>query len=129
MTTYRVDELEGQRLADAVALAEGFVSLHNWWRTPDGFEIDKAEWRPDENAGQGAPIIFSENIALLPPGFPDLFEKGWTACVDPGVDGDGDFAYGYDSNHKPLLSTGPTPLVAGLRCWLLLKAGETVELP
>jgi hypothetical protein len=126
MATYKVDELEGQSLADAVALAAGFVSLHYLWRTPDGFEIDKAEWRPDENDAQGGRIIDRERIATM------FLQGQWRAWMPTAGDMDGyDLEYCFfDQTVEQAHGSGPTRRVAAMRAFVKRRLNsDTVELP
>ena len=80
--------------------------------TPKG----KRSWyiyTPSTNWAQGGPIIEREKIAVLP----DEFSSGWEAhtCHFDGQDED--------------LSKGPTPLIAAMRCYVVAKWNDEVEIP
>lgn len=112
MTTYRVDELEAGPLLDAAVAKALGAYLPACTFGPPPYSKDLR---------LGMPLLFAENIALLPPGFPDCRYVQWHACTNPYIATDGEWA-------PDLYTEGPTPLVAGLRCWLRLKVGEEIEL-
>ncbi len=64
-------------------------------------------WKPSTGWPQGGPIIEREEIAV----WPDQ-EGGWWARITADED-----------------YTGPTPLVAAMRCYVASKLGEEVEVP
>lgn len=106
----KVAGLEGALLDAAVALAED--------RTPD---LRLAGWRlesfvPSTNWQQGGPIIERERIWLA-------FEK------DDGEGGSGWVATWGASVEDHLHATGPTPLIAAMRAFVVSKFGDEIALP
>ena len=63
---------------------------------------------------QGGPIIEREGISIVQQG--DAAE--WVASV-----------YNYTEGDWHLHTTGPTPLIAAMRCYVASKFGDTVEIP
>jgi hypothetical protein len=100
----KTSELEGAALDWAVAQCEGLKD----------FDIENLCFYDDEGISfepscvwsQGGPIIEREKIALYLNG-----EDGWT-----GEDG-------------WKTSTGPTPLIAAMRCYVAMKIGDEIEIP
>ena len=69
-------------------------------------------WNPSTNWAQGGPIIERERIAV---DYRDTFDW-WVAYVNGGTDEE----YG---------CTGPTPLIAAMRCYVASTLGDDVEIP
>jgi hypothetical protein len=98
----KTSELTGAALDWAVAICE-----HNVGWEPEGEDRDyySTDW------AQGGPIIEREKVSL--------FEgvNDWTA--KPSID-------------HPLWDkrwTGPTPLIAAMRCYVVSKLGDEIEIP
>ena len=72
----------------------------------------KSGWKPATDPAQGLPILEREKIDLLwePNGKPVVLARCWI-------------------EQRPYHAYGPTMLIAGLRCFLASKLGETVEVP
>jgi hypothetical protein len=112
----KTSELTGAALDWAVAKCEGKNGiLHDDGITrciviaaPSG--VYKGVWRPSINWAQGGPIIDGENISLHP--VDDI--EGWSARKVWGDKGD---------------YTGPTPLIAAMRCYVASKLGDDVDVP
>jgi len=106
-------ELIGPALDWAVAKCEGVKWDPLWKRftVPDpqnaALSID---FTPSTDWSQGGPIIDRENIGTWPP---DDAHPHWTAGM-AGV---------------MQAMTGPTPLVAAMRCYVASKLGDEVEIP
>jgi len=60
---------------------------------------------------QGGPIIGREKIALR-----NWLETGWQADT---------WNFRFDEHH----ASGPTPLIAAMRCYVAIKLGEEVDIP
>lgn len=117
MTTYNVNELEGEALRLAVARAEGFRvdreddegSWCVWF--PVGHRqypcrsVTQHGWRPDVDWADGGPIIERERLELRADA-----GGGWN-CMGNGTYGD-----------------GPTPLIAAMRAFVTSKFGETIDI-
>jgi hypothetical protein len=108
----KTSELEGAALDWAVALIE-----HPEWKEQGFLEVfphdlsfeDGAAhitYTPSTDWSQGGPIIEREKIALYLNG-----DDGWT---------------GEDGWKR---ATGPTPLIAAMRCYVAMKLGDEVEIP
>jgi hypothetical protein len=96
----KTNELTGAALDWAVAKCEGL--LHD-----DGTVSDY--WQPSELWEQGGPIIEREKL--------DVFCSGqiWDAST------------GDRGNNS--IQSGPTPLIAAMRCYVASKMGDEVEVP
>lgn len=102
-------ELAGVALDWEVARCEGL--LDKWGVcAPVGF-------RPSSNWLQGGPIIEREIVELV------LCQSGsngpiyWEACA------------GLENEPGHAISVGPTPLVAAMRCYVVSKLGNEVDVP
>ncbi|PTT35472.1 hypothetical protein DBR23_23495 [Acidovorax sp. HMWF018] len=105
MTTIKTSELTGAALDWAVARAEG--------KRPSMFIFQRTGALADEhhystNWAQGGPIIEREGIATSKPN-----AKGW-------------LARSYLFTHY---TSGPTALIAAMRCRVASKLGDEVEVP
>ena len=111
----------GAALDWAVAKAEGNVQLQ--YDSREGLIIRNIlgwfPYRPSVAWQQGGPIIEREFIRLTEPEYPST--APWTAAkrqdgLLPGMNGR------YEK-------TGPTPLVAAMRCYVASKLGDEVKVP
>jgi hypothetical protein len=108
----KTTDLTGRALAWAVGLATGMeLSLYGVdpsirAREP-GLGV-YAPWDPSRYWNQGGPIIDREKIGLSYEGADE-----WEA-------------WDYDGNAP---RTGPTPLIAAMRCYVASKMGDEVEIP
>ena len=100
----KVNELTGAALDWAVAKCEGRKDNDfGWWWD---------NYKPSTDWSQGGPIIERERIGVVTS--PDdanvwigsLFEPDWK-----------------------FNRTGPTPLIAAMRCYVASKLGDTIEIP
>jgi hypothetical protein len=100
----KTSELTGAALDWAVAKCEGAPEylLDKPWRASELLEHYSTDW------SQGGPIIDRERITI----------RFWEGESD--VD-----AYKWDTPS----STGPTPLIAAMRCYVSSKLGDEVEVP
>lgn len=128
----KTSELTGAALDWAVAECEGKNGvLHDDGITrciviaaPSG--VYKGTWRPSLNWAQGGPIIERGLIHTYPrftagrtEGGSDVYQQdGWAAYVTPPA---------FWVTPRPL--TGPTPLIAAMRCLVSSKLGDEVEVP
>jgi hypothetical protein len=107
----KTSELEGAALDWAVAKCEGMLEVihdttsEELWYYDREAGSDKHFW-PTTDWSQGGPIIEREQIALYLNG-----DDGWT---------------GEDGWKR---ATGPTPLIAAMRCYVAMKLGDEVEVP
>jgi hypothetical protein len=100
----KVSELKERALDWAVTMAEN-------WAGAD-FEVKpySTDW------AQGGPIIERECIGLRGP---SIRGNAWAAFIDlSGI------SQGPQHRH-----TGPTPLIAAMRCYVASKLGDTVDIP
>ena len=96
-----VSDLTRAALDYAVAVADGRAAA--------------AHFNPSENWEQGGPIIARERIFLQAP---YLSVKLWDA-----------YTMESDTDLPCWGNTGPTPLIAAMRCYVASKLGDTVEIP
>ena len=95
-------ELQGQALDYAVAYSHGRSNL----------AIE--DYHPSTDWAQGGPIIEREGISIVEQG--DAAE--WVASL-----------YNYPEGDWHLHTTGPTPLIAAMRCYVASKLGDEIDLP
>ena len=103
----KINELQGAALDWAVAKCEGFEPFTDgisWIIDDDGAYKQLPKYSTDWS--QGGPIIERERIRLDPRGV-------WVA--------------GHDSSNDEY--SGPTPLIAAMRCYVASKLGDEVEVP
>jgi hypothetical protein len=120
----KTSELTGAALDWAVAKAEGvdgyIVNESFMTRWTDDECEDGVDYHYSTAWAQGGPIIEREGIAL------DCLRTcfvidSWVAASEMVREGD------YDS---PVIKfTGPTPLIAAMRCYVASEMGEEVEVP
>ena len=108
----KTSELTGPALDWAVAEAEGMeidgptVITGKFYRDDEGLEW-VVEWEPTTNWSQGGPIIELEGITL------DFAQaEDWAAKSST-------YQWAY----------GPTPLIAAMRCYVMSRFGEEIEIP
>lgn len=99
----KVNQLEGVALDWAVTKAEGFDS------EVDGPVWGMWKWATDW--GQGGPIIERERISVAT----DDVEP-WCGFIE-------------DGETNVLFFSGPTPLVAAMRCYVASHFGDEIEVP
>jgi hypothetical protein len=95
----RTNDLEGAALDRAVALAEG--------RTTES----QNEFAPSTNGALAGEIIDREDIWLA------QRDDQWLACI-----------YADDSYKAAHQGTGPTPLIAAMRAFVISKFGDDIDL-
>ena len=103
----KTSELSGVQLDWAVAKAEGRFDELDFEAVPPQFRGNMSystDW------SLGGPIIERERIRLDQMPYP---KELWIA--------------GHDSSHD--MVSGPTPLVAAMRCYVASKLGDEIELP
>ena len=102
-------ELTGAALDWAVAKCEG--NTNGWC----GMVISRPMsyiFRPSTVWAQGGPIIEREGISV------DRIGGAWTADISDSVGG-----------YIEHTESGPTPLIAAMRCYVASKLGDEVEIP
>lgn len=116
----KVSELEGPGLCWAVAKAEGRLGLRGLDAQSavivigrqlycTGYDGDRELYEPDCDWAQGGPIIERESIQLTP----NEDMVSWSAGLM--------FRQGFEDY------SGPTPLIAAMRCFVAYKLGSEVE--
>lgn len=102
----KTSELTDAALDWATAKAVGFCLMET-----EGYEYSdeggRKVYRPSTNWAQGGPIVEREKISV------DWDHNEWNASI-----------YG-----QPCYYSGPTPLVAAMRCYVASKLGNQVEIP
>jgi len=107
----KVSELQGAALDYMVHVAKGnSMAACSYWleKYEDEQRRDMCE-AYSTNWAQGGPIIERERITLIHD------EDIWDAQMSFGDHGYGEY--------------GPTPLIAGMRCYVASKLGDEVEVP
>ena len=95
----------------------GFT-IRGWWIS--GLAADPNKWMhlskfsPSTNWSQGGPIIEREGVSIVQEG--DAAE--WVGSV-----------YNYETEDWHLYTSGPTPLIAAMRCYVASKMGDEVDVP
>jgi hypothetical protein len=130
----QTQELIGEPLNWAVATCEGFVNLHQHqlkghYEVPtfvlamsrpdnDLHWIEFSEFNYNLDWSKGGPIIEDESISIQ--------------MAYPAEDGNPALWYAAAFSHcveAPAHAHGPTPLVAAMRCYVLSKLGDVVDVP
>jgi len=121
-------ELKGPQLDWAVAVCEGwepYVQAYNN-ALPKMYMIkcEKSLSHPcfSRDWSQGGPIIDREKISIL-------HHNGFITNATPIWDAMKEFEYDGMEIHMTHAYTGPTPLIAAMRCYVASKLGEEVEIP
>jgi len=112
----KTSELTGAALDWAVAKCEG----HNVFIKHAPVQVmytpeRKRSWyiyRPSTNWAQGGPIIEREGISV------DRMGGAWTADITDSVGG-----------YIELTESGPTPLIAAMRCYVASQMGDNIDIP
>ena len=111
----KTSELQGAALDWAVAKCEGMLEVihdttsEELWYYDREAGSDKHFW-PTTDWSQGGPIIEREGINLV-----RLESARWEAWPDVGM--------------NDQYCQGPTPLIAAMRCYVVNKLGDEVEVP
>jgi hypothetical protein len=107
----KTSELTGAALDWAVAKCEGEqIYLPHLDRIcPDVGEPEFYD--PSTDWSQGGPIIMREAIQIIP----DEYKGTWAAYMTNGG--------------EPYEGTGPTPLIAAMRCYVASKLGDEIDIP
>lgn len=132
----KVSELSGAQLDWAVAKCEKPEWLGNQAET----YVVKCGFSPSTDWSQGGPIIEMENISIVcAEGEYRVSKSGhgyetyWVAeigmlCPDTIYGSQGDNWGEYFQIEESAMS-GPTPLIAAMRCYVASKLGDEVEIP
>lgn len=138
MVKVKVSELTGTALDWAVAKCRGFESLdEDLWLVQEGItDMPLSAYNPSTDWSQGGSIIEREGITtVLCSG--DLGEPRsyWTATNEVQCWQWGYGPYHEQDDEKSLqvyhngVHTGPTPLIAAMRCFVASKLGDEVDVP
>ena len=100
----KTNELTGAALDWAVAKCEGGI-----WDKHIAYGFS---FRPSSAWSQGGPIIEREGISV------DRMELAWNADISDSVGG-----------YIEHTESGPTPLIAAMRCYVASKLGADVDVP
>ena len=139
MKTIKTSELKGAALDWAVAKCEGLaihkdavlngVIKRGVWLS--GLNIDPNNWtqlamfNPSTDWSQGGPIIEREDISFRKYHRPDSEAHGKyyaRVCRESGTM----VSWHKTTGHQ---MTGPSPLIAAMRCYVASKLGDAVEVP
>ena len=114
----KTKELIGPALDWAVAKCEGYIDDHYIWLYEATMqEVAEGSYHPSTDWAQGGPIIERELIRVIAP-------------TIRGVDWIARIKHGLPSNMNGWFEkTGPTPLIAAMRCYVASKLGDSVEVP
>lgn len=115
----KTNELIGRALAYAVGIAKGYKV--EYWHTKSVAILSAGiprgvPWNPHIDWSQGGPIIEREGINTLVHVTVNDVITEWKAGKD------------WPMSHFPYY-TGPTPLIAAMRCYVASKLGDEVEIP
>jgi hypothetical protein len=108
----KTSELQGAALDWAVAKCEGKFKSFDFYlhESTSAFMLESGDvsllYSPATQWKEGGPIIEREGMALHPAG------KNWSSDIDRWYQG-----------------YGPTPLIAAMRCYVVSKLGDEVEIP
>ena len=112
----KVSEAKNQVLDNLVARAKGvddyIVNESFMTRWTDDECEDGVDYHYSSNWAQGGPIIERGDIAKIER-FSDAL---WEATA-------------YTKDAQDIVQSGPTPLIAAMRCYVTLKLGDEVEVP
>lgn len=103
----KTDELQGAALDWAVAKCEEYETLMCRGKLETLFTENG--WTPSTDWAQGGPIVERERISI---GLDE--EEPWCA---------------YKEEDTQSFYSGPTPLIAAMRCYVASKLGDEVDVP
>ena len=110
----KTSELSGTALDWAVAKIEGEALVDGCIFTKDP-EDEQILYSPSTDWAQGGPIVEREWIELIINTY--VFGGEWAAQIADDVP---------DGYHS---ASGPTPLIAAMRCYVTLRLGAEVDIP
>jgi hypothetical protein len=107
----KTNDLNGAALDWAVAKCEGHDAyIYGGVVRTTMRSVFGPECHYSTNWAQGGPIIERERLNIVPTSI------GWESYPDHGMSDE-------------LFETGPTPLIAAMRCYVASKLGDEVEIP
>ena len=105
---------EGRRIEFNYQYTEE-IRFDGWWQLgPNHWQLLNSY---STNWTQGGPIIERELIRVIAPTMRGI---DWIARIKQGLP---------SSMHGWFEKTGPTPLIAAMRCYVASELGDTVEIP
>jgi hypothetical protein len=118
----KTEDLISVALDWAVAKAENYADAEEW-KVCTGAKGERylvarrtfTHW-PSRSWEQGGPIIERERIEVTPPISRHSNDQEWMAT-------------NIDDSGIGNLETGPTPLIAAMRCFVASKLGDEVDIP
>lgn len=115
----KTSELTGAAFDWAVAKCEGkeaarVQGLGGAVRLFRSVGYDPTPWQPTINWAQGGPIIEREGITVSQEGY------WWSAYFRNNL---------FEDDGSEHWQTGPTPLIAAMRCYVASKLGDEVDVP
>jgi hypothetical protein len=120
----KTSELEGHALDWAVAKAEGNdvarIKKNGPFHLRGVFGYHPTAWSPTTNWSQGGPIIEREKINTV---YRTFRYAEWVGSYEE-VSPDWDYWDLRQFSHS-----GPTPLIAAMRCFVASKLGDFIEVP
>lgn len=111
----KTSELSGVQLDWAVGHIQGYAEgpCGSFWITED----DCVDFKPTTDWSQGGPIIEREGISLDYIGVGEgIRVQAWQATT-------------WSADNLMSSGSGPTPLVAAMRCFVASELGDEVEVP
>lgn len=113
-----IDSLEGTPQSDPRHDPEIFRELHDCGRK--NFSTDWA---------QGGPIADKKNISMIRCGDESMDPEPWaaTTLLAYVTHPNNGTMFGYHA--QELTATGPTPLIAAMRCYVAFKLGDEIDIP
>lgn len=113
----KTSKLQGAALDWAVAKCEGFIDdCNTWLHEATVQEVADGHFKPSTNWEQGGPIIEREGVSMR---FSLRDARGaWYSVMGKNLFLSPDFE-----------GSGPTPLIAAMRCYVASKLGDEVEIP
>ena len=117
----KTSEMTDAALDWAVAKCEGYIDdPESWMYQAKSTDLKRTTYHPSINWAQGGPIIEREKIDRIATNV----SGGFTASkkIVELLDDD-------NFNVRWVHGSGPTPLIAAMRCYVASKLGDEIEIP